>query len=112
MLGAIELIADETRDVDRETFVTRFGQGFTPFAATVGFALIVIGEACAGLLKGGADLPSRRPEVDWRGFVKLRHVVAHQYFRVRADLVWGVIRDELPALEQVIRAELARGGGT
>jgi uncharacterized protein with HEPN domain len=108
ILRAIDLIGTETRGLDRESFVARFGQGFSPFAAAVGFALIVVGEACAGLLKRRTDLPTRRPEVDWRGFVKLRHVVAHQYFRVRADLVWGVVQDELPLLERAVRAEVAR----
>lgn len=80
--------------------------------ATMGFARILIGEACAGLPKDrdgrAADLAARHPESDRRGFVKLRHIVAHQHFRVQPDLVGGVVQDELPALARAVRAELAR----
>lgn len=109
---AIDLVAAQTGGLDQGEFATRYGDGLSPYAATIGFALIVIGEACAALLKdwgeGAAEIAARHPEIDWKGFIKLRHIVAHQYFRVRPDLVWGVVQDELPALARAVRAELAR----
>lgn len=116
VLRGVELIMSQTRGLDADAFAERFGDGFSPFAATIGFALIVIGEACASLLEQDEEeadgLCLRQPQIDWRGFVKLRHLVAHQYFRRRADLVWGVVRDELPALARAVREELARGAST
>jgi uncharacterized protein with HEPN domain len=116
VLRAVDLIMSQTRGLDAAGFAERFGDGFSPFSATIGFALIVIGEACASLLEQDEEdaigLCLRRPHIDWRGFVKLRHLVAHQYFRLRADLVWGGFRDELPALARAVRKELTRGAST
>jgi uncharacterized protein with HEPN domain len=40
----------------------------------------------------------------WRQIVGLRNRIVHDYFNVDLDLVWQIVRDELPRLE----SELAR----
>jgi hypothetical protein len=65
-----ELVADIVRhgdlflelvgDLDEATFLQRFGDGITPFAAAISFALVAIGEACRQLVRGG-DAPIGPP---------------------------------------------------
>ena len=39
-----------------------------------------------------------------RGVVATRNLVAHGYDQVKLDIVWNVIRDDLPTLRQQITA--------
>jgi uncharacterized protein with HEPN domain len=43
--------------------------------------------------------------IDWSGWVGLRNVVAHQYFRRDARKMWETLR-ELPALREAIARAL------
>lgn len=37
----------------------------------------------------------------------MRHVVVHQYFGVDLETVWRTVNNDLPPLEQAVRAILA-----
>ena len=52
------------------------------------------------------EVTDRHPDVDWRGFAGLRDVVAHGYFGLRQDLLWPIVRDEVPRLLASVEAEL------
>ncbi|MBD8894263.1 HepT-like ribonuclease domain-containing protein [Roseibium litorale] len=74
-------------------------------------ALLVIGEAVKGL---PAQIRDRHPDISWHAIAGLRNLLAHEYFRVDADLVWAVLENgELDTLEACIRAEqhLSAGEG-
>lgn len=49
----------------------------------------------------------RHPEIPWRKVAGIGNVLRHEYTRVAADVLWRVAQDDLDALEQVCRAELA-----
>ena len=66
--------------------------------------LEIIGEAANRI---SAELKSEHPEVPWRGVIATRNVVAHGYDRVRLDIVWRVIEDDLRPLREQITAILA-----
>jgi uncharacterized protein with HEPN domain len=67
----------------------------------------IIGEA-VGKLPG--DLKSKRPEVEWQDIKDFRNLLAHEYFGVDLEIVWRIIKDDLPALMDAIR-EIAPTGG-
>jgi uncharacterized protein with HEPN domain len=115
-----DLIADVMRhgrlvqglvdDVDEATFEQRFGDGITPFAAAISFALVAIGEACRQLAgsdaAGGppaAPIVSAHPEIDWRGWIGLRNVLTHGYHRRDPLVIWRAL-DELRVLAQACEA--------
>ncbi|MDX9706855.1 MAG: DUF86 domain-containing protein [Azospira sp.] len=56
---------------------------------------------------GLAPLQSLNPDIRWRTIAAFRNVLAHQYMGVKPDLVWRVVIDELPALENAIEEILA-----
>ena len=100
------LVLDLVGDLDEAAFTRRFGDGITPFAAAISFALVAIGEACRQLTGGGhaagpppAAIIMAHPEIDWRGWIGLRNVLTHGYHRRDPPVIWRAI-GELRALVQ------------
>ena len=48
-------------------------------------------------------------DVDWIGIVGLRNRIAHEYFGVSLEIVWNIIKQELPKLknqmEQILEGD-------
>jgi uncharacterized protein with HEPN domain len=53
------------------------------------------------------DLKERRPEIPWPKVAGIGNVLRHDYDDIAAEIIWALVRDDLPALEEVCRAELA-----
>lgn len=49
------------------------------------------------------DLKKRHPEVPWRDIAAFRNVIVHDYLGVDLALVWGIVRDRIPELQQQIK---------
>jgi len=47
------------------------------------------------------------PEVDWRGIIAFRNILAHDYLGVSLVRVWEIVEHELPGLTVHIRAILS-----
>ncbi len=60
----------------------------------------VIGEAAKNLSN---DLRSKHPEVDWRGMNGFRNFLVHVYFGVDLNVLWNIIRNDIPVLELQLR---------
>lgn len=65
--------------------------------------LEIIGEA---IKQVSDDIRTSNPAIDWRGFAGMRDKLIHEYFGVDINLVWGVVRQELPILEEQIKKML------
>lgn len=61
--------------------------------AAVERELAILGEAAKHV---PADARARHPQVDWRQMAGLRDVLNHAYFQVDAQVLWQVVREELP----------------
>lgn len=46
-------------------------------------------------------LPTR-PEIPWKAVKGMRDHIAHGYFDINTDLVWDVVKNDLPALREAI----------
>ncbi|MCK4613983.1 MAG: DUF86 domain-containing protein [Thermoplasmata archaeon] len=64
-------------------------------------SLEIIGEAVKNL---SLDFKEKHPEVEWRRIAGLRDKLIHQYFGVDWLIVWDVLTNKLPELENKIRA--------
>jgi len=60
----------------------------------------IIGEATKKLSE---DLKARYPTVAWKRVAGLRDVIAHGYFCVDYELIWGIITNTLPGFKTSIR---------
>jgi uncharacterized protein with HEPN domain len=58
------------------------------------------------------ELKARHPEIPWLKVAGIGNVLRHEYERVAYDVLWRVVRDDLPPLEKACREELAREQAT
>lgn len=66
--------------------------------------LIAVGEAFKQIdRKTDGKLLARYPEIDWPGVMGVRDVIAHGYFDVDVEEVFGICRDDIPALIRTVR---------
>lgn len=65
---------------------------------------IAIGESLKNVDKiTGGDLLSRYPEIDWKGAIGFRDIIAHHYFDIDAEQVFWICSKHLAALTATIQ---------
>ena len=64
--------------------------------------LIAIGEGVKDKLTD-KKLLSFYPEMDWKGVMGMRDIIAHHYFDLDAEIVYDVIKHDLPKLKDVLQ---------
>ncbi len=47
-------------------------------------------------------IESLYPEMDWKGVMGMRDIIAHHYFDLDAEIVYDVIKHDLPKLKDVL----------
>jgi len=67
--------------------------------------LEIVGEAVKGL---SAILRKKHSSIPWKNIAGMRDRLIHDYSGVNLDIVWGVVKDELPGLVQEAR-KILRG---
>jgi len=68
----------------------------------------VIGEAVGKLPD---ELKLRRSDVEWQDIKDFRNLLIHEYFGVDLEIVWKIIREELPVLMDAVREIAGKAGG-
>jgi uncharacterized protein with HEPN domain len=58
--------------------------------------LEILGEATRQLPE---DFSARHPDVPWRQIAGLRNRIVHDYFGLDLEMIWEVIRHDLPQLQ-------------
>ena len=53
----------------------------------------VIGEAADHVCE---DFKSSHPEIPWHEIIGMRHRIVHDYMNVDEDVVWAVVKNDLP----------------
>jgi uncharacterized protein with HEPN domain len=66
--------------------------------------LEILGEAAKHV---PLDVRERHPQVEWRKIAGLRDVIAHEYFGIDEDILWDIIRRQVPLLLEHVRRILA-----
>ena len=103
IIEAIELIRSELASVTLQAF-----EPDTRKRWLVERGIEIISEASRHL---GDELKARHPEIPWSKVAGIGNVLRHEYERIAHDVLWRVVRDDLPPLEDVCREELAREQG-
>ena len=63
--------------------------------------LEIIGEAARQL---PGEFAQRNPQIEWRKIAGLRNRIVHDYFGLDLQMIWQIIRSDLPALKQDLPA--------
>jgi uncharacterized protein with HEPN domain len=99
IIEAIELIRSEMVGVTLQAFEPNKRKRWL-----VERGIEIISEASRHL---SDELKARHPEIPWPKVAGIGNVLRHEYEHVAHDVLWHVVRDDLPPLELVCREELA-----
>lgn len=59
----------------------------------------IIGEAVKNISK---ELKDKHPEVEWKKIAGARDKIIHAYFSIDLDVIWLIIKEDLPILKKQI----------
>jgi len=62
-------------------------------------SLEIIGEAAKNIPE---DFKKKYSEIDWKSIAGMRDRLIHHYFGVDYEIVWDVVKNEIPALKKQI----------
>lgn len=99
ILNSIEEVNEFTADMSYDDF---FRDKKTTNAVIR--SLEVLGEAAR---KIPDDLRSKAPNVPWDKMTGMRNKLIHEYFGVDLEIVWAVIKEELPPLSSHLKKLLS-----
>lgn len=60
----------------------------------------IIGEASKYISEG---IKNKYPDIDWKGMIGLRNRIAHEYFGISLEIVWNILKEELPKLKEQMK---------
>jgi uncharacterized protein with HEPN domain len=66
--------------------------------------LEVIGEAVKRIPD---EMRQKDQAIDWKKIAGLRDILIHEYFGIDTEIIWDIVQNKLPSLEQSIRGMLA-----
>ena len=94
ILDSINDIEDSTRNLSKGEF-----KESKDIRDAVVRRLEVIGEAAKNISK---NLKEAHPEIAWRKIAGTRDVMIHAYFNVDLDIVWEIVKKDMPILKNQI----------
>ena len=107
VLEALERIPRRFADITTPSDFTDTAAGVDRMDA-ICMILIAVGEEFKAIdRKTEGKLLSCYSEANWRGIMGLRDFLAHGYFQVNANQLFGICRDDIPVLIRTVRMMIA-----
>lgn len=102
ILATIERIINNSKAIEDSQYYVLSPAGMERLESTC-MLLLAIGESIKGIDKmTQKQLLSKYPEVDWRGVMGIRDIIAHHYFDIDETIVFDVVKNKLPEMRNTI----------
>lgn len=102
----LERIIANSKEIDSYQYYYLTPAGMERLESTC-MLLIAVGESIKGIDKlTNKELLTQFPEVDWKGAMGIRDIIAHHYFDLDAEIVYNVIKKNLPDMLATINSIL------
>ena len=100
--STIERIIDNSKAIDDSQYYLLSPTGMERLESTC-MLLLAIGESIKGIDKmTQKQLLSNYLEVDWKGVMGIRDIIAHHYFDIDESIVFDVVKNKLPGMLETI----------
>ena len=100
---SIERIIHNSENIDDYQYYYLTPAGMERLESTC-MLLIAIGESIKGIDKlTDKQLFPRHPEIDWKGAMGIRDIIAHHYFDLDGEIVFNVVKENLPEMLECIK---------
>ncbi|MCK5624321.1 DUF86 domain-containing protein [Candidatus Pacearchaeota archaeon] len=94
ILESINAIMEFSKDINKKELISnRLKQ------SAIVREIEIIGEAVKNISK---DLKNKHPEIEWKEIVGTRDKMIHHYFGVDLNIIWEIIKTDLPDLKKHI----------
>lgn len=102
IMQTVERILTNSETITSPSFYLLTPAGMERLESTC-MLLIAIGEGVKGVDKlTEKKLFSQYSSIDWKGVMGMRDIIAHHYFDLDAEIVYDVIKNDLPQLKEVL----------
>lgn len=99
----LERIIENSKEIDSYNFYYLTSAGMERLESTC-MLLIAIGESIKGVDKlTNKELLTQFPMIDWKGAMGIRDIIAHHYFDLDAEIVYNVVKTNLPEMLIVVK---------
>ena len=100
--STIERIINNSQAIDDSQYYVLSPAGMERLESTC-MLLLAIGESIKGIDKmTRKQLLPNYPEVDWKGAMGIRDIIAHHYFDIDESIVFDVVKNKLPRMLETI----------
>jgi uncharacterized protein with HEPN domain len=102
----LERIIANSKEIDSYQYYYLTPAGMERLESTC-MLLIAVGESIKGIDKlTNKELLTQFPEIDWKGAMGIRDIIAHHYFDLDAEIVYNVVKINLPDMLATINSIL------
>jgi len=99
---ALERILFHSSEITSPDYYLQNSSGMERLESTC-MLLIAIGESVKGIDKiTDKKLLDFYPQIDWKGVMGMRDIIAHHYFDIDAETVYDAVKNNLPELKEII----------
>ncbi|WOG30843.1 DUF86 domain-containing protein [Segatella copri] len=100
--STIDRIINNSQAIDDSQYYVLSPAGMERLESTC-MLLLAIGESIKGIDKmTQKQLLPNYPEVDWKGAMGIRDIIAHHYFDIDESIVFDVVKNKLPGMLETI----------
>ncbi len=102
IVATIERIISNSKEIDNPEYYLLSPAGMERLESTC-MLILAIGESIKGIDKmTQQQFLVQYPEIDWKGIMGIRDIIAHHYFDIDETIIFDVVKNKLPELLETI----------